>query len=125
MSCQLLLVFQSALPAPGTGEGLGCVIHRPRAHGDAALAPGGISPARGGTAPPLSLRAVPASEMQKNARTFIADRKLRLGVCVCVCLRACTCVGPGRVCTCVWSTGIFSECTRAEGQGVMFGGVRT
>ena len=65
------------------------MIHRPQAHGDGALVPGGISPARGGTAPPLSLRAVPASEMQKNARTFIADRKLRLCVCVCVCVYMC------------------------------------
>lgn len=95
------------------------MIHWPRARGDAALESGGISPVRGGTAPALSPRTVPASEMQKNTRTFIANRKLRLCVC------ACTYVGPGHVCACVWSTGIFSECTRAEGQGVMFRGVRT
>ena len=118
ISCQLLLVFQSALPAPGTGEGPDCVIHWPQACGDAALEPGGISPARGGTAPALSPWAVPASEKQRNTRTFIANRKLRLCVCVCMC------VGPG-MCVLVCGLREFFECTRAEGQGVMFRGVRT
>lgn len=65
------------------------MIHWPRACGDAALVPVDISLARGGTAPALSPWAVPASEKQRNTRTFIANRKLRLCVCVC------TCVGPG------------------------------